>query len=387
MMLNIAKLIRNRMIMQNLADNAALSISVHKARVMNFVGNLNYLIGSVLAVGTKPEFIQYPAYSTNAVAAYVTGDNKTGEGVQTLDKDVKHLKDIVDVLKSAQELALQSHIIYIDAIVTKYDIIGGNNYKILILPIMLGLKELLPTTENAEKYFGIKRNTKGIKYIKTVNIDISDIMPHTVANPFPFADILAYAKEKLGDTVDFGDIESMLGLPEDIFEEKVSEEDPTSWYVTDENFSDQKITVILTKDIGGSKPFLAGLLGIKYPSMTVFSASAIYNTKGTMFPSEESDLIGPSDLQVLSYLSVLIQGGIYVGRLVTKDKTPYKLLTIGVTAYLAARAIYAFVKISEGKEHSPITNYNNAKMGGWDAHLIPFKTERGNNQNQDGSGG
>ncbi|MDR0486552.1 MAG: hypothetical protein LBH29_07535, partial [Elusimicrobiota bacterium] len=117
MMLNIAKVIIERMKLQNEVDNIALSIAVDKARVMNFVGGCNYLIGSILASGTKPEFIQIPAYNTDAVAAYQNGDYKKNGG--TRDGDVKKIKLAVEALQNAQDAALISHLAYQDYLIAK----------------------------------------------------------------------------------------------------------------------------------------------------------------------------------------------------------------------------------------------------------------------------
>ncbi|MDR3253709.1 MAG: hypothetical protein LBT07_01930 [Endomicrobium sp.] len=65
MMLNIAQLIRNRMALQNEADNIALSLATYKARVLNFVGKTNYLMGTVLSLGMNPRVTQLASYSTN----------------------------------------------------------------------------------------------------------------------------------------------------------------------------------------------------------------------------------------------------------------------------------------------------------------------------------
>ncbi|GHT42682.1 hypothetical protein AGMMS49921_08480 [Endomicrobiia bacterium] len=70
MMLNIANLIRNRMIMQNKADNIALSLATHKARVLNFLGGTNYLMGTALSLGMNPRGIQLSSYSTDAIGGF-----------------------------------------------------------------------------------------------------------------------------------------------------------------------------------------------------------------------------------------------------------------------------------------------------------------------------
>jgi hypothetical protein len=380
MMLNIAKLIRDRMIMQNTADNIALSAAMHKARVMNFVGALNYLIGSALALGTKPEFVQFPTYTTNAVAAIIWSDNESGSGTRELEDGVANLKTFVDFLKSTQDAAMQSHLLYLKIFAAQYNI--ESNYNLVILPLMLSFSAIIPASkDDAVKYFGLKRNSKGIKYLKTVNIDI-DNFPHTVANPFPIADIIRYAGERLGGLI--GDeMTSILGIGGDMYNEKVYAADDHSWYVAGDNFSDQKVAVILRKkDSSSSTPLFTKLLGIQYPQMFAYSAASIYNAKGTMFPTQESDLIGPFDtaeLEAISLGSFVIQALLFEAQLIKDDKTPYKIMSILIGAYLAVRTAYTLAKINEGKEQSPITRYSEAKKGGWGAHLAPYKTEEENN--------
>jgi len=306
------------------------------------------------------------------------GDNKSGSGVKTLDDDVAKLKKLVDAIKTAQELAMKAHLLYVAKLAVEYN---TNGYNMVVLPLMVSGTEILPTKENAEKYFGLKRNSKGIKYLKTVNID-NDFIPHTVANPFPLAAIIKYARDKLGGIISEDDaksVEDMLGLGDDIYEEKVYEQYPESWYITADNFSEQKTFVILRDNTAHySSPLFARLLDIKQPKAVVYSAAAAYNTKGTMFPTEESDLLGPSDTQLVSYAGTALQAGIYILRIVKQDKTPYRILSIGVTAYLAGMTIYVASKISDGEKNSPISNYNKAKSGGWAAHLTPYKVEEEN---------
>src|SRR3989339_1406980 len=51
MMVNTAKLLHDRMIIQNAADNAALSVAAYKARVLNELRYTNFLIGCLLRDG------------------------------------------------------------------------------------------------------------------------------------------------------------------------------------------------------------------------------------------------------------------------------------------------------------------------------------------------
>ena len=375
MMLNIAKLIRDRMIMQNEIDNIALSIANHKARTMNFVGACNYLIGSLLGLGTKPELIQIPTYTTEAVAAFPYGDYRGASGNQALDRDVAFLKNAVEAIQKAQDAALISHLVYQNALMAKY---AGGDHKLIIFPTALATKE------NAQKYFGLKRNSKGIKYLKTVNNQTSPL-PHIVYNPFPLKDVLDKLGSALASTLKKVGIDpeekimNVLNLPGSALKEKVHAESEYSWYITDENFSDQKIQAALIKiPKDEDKPLFAKLLGIDFPSISAFSAAAIYNTQGTMFPSEESDIIGKTDTEVLLLGITAAQYGIFSAEMLSKDPTPYKVLSIVTLAYLAVRVLERTVKYQGGEgnsaETSPIAAYKEAKFGGWNAHLIPYKT-------------
>ncbi|MDR2860883.1 MAG: hypothetical protein LBV66_03510 [Elusimicrobiota bacterium] len=380
MVLNIAKLIRDRMIMQSKADNIALSIAVHKARTMNFVGACNYLIGSILAIGTKPEIVQIPTLSTKGVAAFPFGDYKGNSTNKALDKDVAMMKSVVDGLQTAQETAMISHLLYHDALMVEY--LSDPDYKLIIYPTAV------PTKSNAEKYFGLKRNKKGITYLKTVNTEPRPY-PHIVYNPFPLKDITDLITEKLSGAVisvmeklgmdPENIIKNALNLSSGFMKEKVYKKSDYSWYITDENFSDQKVQVVLLKPAKDkNRPLFSKLLKIKYPTMAAFSAASIYNVDGTMFPSKESDLIGKPDTEVLLAATTTAQSAIFIAQMVTKDSTPYKILSILTGAYVTIRVVIRFASVKEDAATSPINAYNKAKFGGWAAHLIPYKSASDN---------
>jgi len=326
MMLNIARVIINRMSMQNEADNIALSIATHKARVMNRVGGYNYLIGMILSRGTNPNIVQLPSYGTDSVASYVYGDYKLDAGV--LDKDVSRMKEAVGRLQKAQERMMQSHAAYQACLVSGY---LSKGYLVRISPLCL------PTKESSEKYFGLKRNRKEIGYLKTVNRRIG-IIRHVV-----------YREPAHGDA-------------------------KYSWYVTDKNFHRQKIKVTFSKS-GNNKrpPLFARLLGIKHPVISVFSAAAIYNTKGAMFPSKESNLTGfpPLPVCVADNLGTLKQ----IVKVVTDCAKINKLAAEALAVYLAASFGYALSQGAVGQETSPVKNYYDSKDGGWAAHLVPYGSE------------
>jgi hypothetical protein len=376
MMLNIAKLIRDRMKMQNEVDNIVLSISVHKARAMNFTAACNYLIGSLLGMGTKPEFIQIPTYTTNAVAAFPYGDYQKNSQHKALDADVAKLKSAVDALQKAQEAAMISHLVYHNTLMAKYAM--DSEYKLIIYPTAPASKSA------AEKFFGLKRNTKGITYLQTINTEQKPI-PHIVYNPFPLGDLVSLISgslkdlfEKIGLNAE-DTVAGFLGMPSGATKQKVYKKVDYSWYIMDENFSQQKIQAALIKlPSDKNKPLFSKLLGIKYPLITVFSASAIYNADGPMFPSKESDLIGMTDTEPILYAALMSEYGIFISELVSRDTTPYKILSGIVTLYLGARVVERVLKVKSDPETSPINAYNEGKFGGWAAHLIPYKSREEN---------
>jgi len=387
MMLNIAKLIRDRMIMQNTADNIALSIAVHKARTMNFVAGCNNLIGSLLALGTKPSLVQIPTYSTEFVAAVPYFDYKDNTFNEAFDRDVGYLKKAVDGLMEAQEKAMQSHLTYVVSLTPIY---AARGYALIVNPYKY------PSLANAEKSFGLKRNKKRIRYLKTINTQLANI-PHIVYNPFPIAGLKDSILQALDmfpplkaifrvlelSGMDFdeiiGQMLDKLGISE-IVGEKVYATTDHSWYISDgENMYKQKIKVSLSK-LPNSKndPLFKKFLNIAYPLITVFSASSIYNTKGTMFPEEESNLVGmlPADTELTLDAAVAKQDLELMKGIVELIPPPIgKLLAAGVEIYILGIKGEHLLRKYDGVKNSPMGNYEKAKEGGWAAHLVPYKTE------------
>ena len=374
MMLNIAKLIRDRMVMQNTADNIALSIATHKARTMNFVGGLNYLIGTILSVGTKPDIVQFPSYNTQeGIASYILGDYKSSSARRVLDKDVAKMKTVVKELQGLQEYAMISHLAYINLLYAQYNDFSGK-YNLRIIPIEAAGKE------NAEKYFGLKRNKIGIKYLKTINSEIQKA--HLAYNPIPGRELIDVIKSK------FSGIESLVAkeivkalesLAGGFQTEEVHGTSDASWYIADKNFHKQKTKIIFRKkDKDSGKPLFTKLLNINYPVMTVYSASAIYNTKGMMFPKQESPFTGfpPNDIDILVKTVTLLQSA----RVTAAFSKINWIVGAAVSAVLASTYASRMVvgNLGESVDKSPIRAYEQAKDGGWGAHLVPFKSSNEN---------
>ncbi|MDR3275013.1 MAG: hypothetical protein LBS81_03395 [Endomicrobium sp.] len=108
MMLNIACLIRDRIRLQNEADYIALSIATYKARVLNFLGGTNYLIGEILSLSMNPRITQLASYSTDIIGGFPAtmypsfenplSDIKHETFGHKKDDGVRKIKYVVDTL-------------------------------------------------------------------------------------------------------------------------------------------------------------------------------------------------------------------------------------------------------------------------------------------------
>ena len=67
MLINIAKVIRDRMILQNNLDNAVISVANLQARTLNLLGVTNHLIATVLSTSAYPMLAMFPTFSTEHV--------------------------------------------------------------------------------------------------------------------------------------------------------------------------------------------------------------------------------------------------------------------------------------------------------------------------------
>lgn len=341
MMLNIANLIRNRMIMQNKADNIALSLATYKARVLNFLGGTNYLMGTALSLGMNPRGIQLSSYSTDAIGGFPAtmllssenpfSDLKHKTFYNKQDSGVKKIKQMVDSLQKIQDAAIKGYNIYYLSIL-KDNI--SKDYNVILLP------------SKPEKNLGLKRNSKGIQYYSTVNVPCVHLSSD---KHFHF---LKRDKYKKSDY---------------------------SWFVEGNRFSEQKIKVILTQKSDNKKPLFAKLLGINYPRITVFSAAAPYNAKGSMFPKKEDTFTGATKTTgSLVEIASAKQLGLMAKAVAHIFSFGPPAAVVATAAEIAITVNYAESKRNTAKlfnknnEDNPIDAYLNSKTGGWAAHLVPY---------------
>ena len=73
MMLNIAKVLRDKMILQNTVDNAAISIANLSARTLNLLGQTNYLMATVLSTAGYPESLTFDTLLNKHVPKWMRG--------------------------------------------------------------------------------------------------------------------------------------------------------------------------------------------------------------------------------------------------------------------------------------------------------------------------
>lgn len=370
MMLNIAKIIRDRMNMQNAADNIALSIATHKARTMNLVAGLNYIMGITLALGTDPFFIQMPSFNTDIIAAYPTGDISRSWSREY--SSVKRMKEIVEALKKAQDIALISHLTYVDTLIAEYNLKG---YGLIVSPAAL------PTIANAQRIFGLERNDNGIKYLYTYNGDFNGL--HFVFNQssdiFDFDDSDPDSSNKLLEK-----LKSILFL-----NRKVYAKSDTSWYISTEDIYKQKIKVNLSDENllnneNRYTPLFGNLLGIRKPVIIVRSAASIYNTKGTMFPDKKGKNTGYPNLSVAIPFKTLIAKQFAVFSIKLYSKVP-KIVATVIVGFIAGNiALNMFLAVND--KNNPIDAYLDSRKGGWAAHLVPYGKDQDETEREYTSG-
>jgi len=298
MLINVGKLMTERMMMQNAADNAALSVACYRARVLNKLGQINYLIGCAL-YGTKTGLTNWhiigvftgPYGVCSPVPIYIP------EAVVDNQQKIAAVPDVMmlGVPKCSmgtasgsdeQKATISSIRNLVKGMVTVQDSIrlpypGGaailaKNIAKLQQRNNAGedtgadLAAVIPWGGANGYKLGLERNENGVKYFASKTIYIS-VPPIPVVLP--------------------PGLHVHIWLPEDYAEEE------KSWLFADkeEFYKHHKITVLATKNADTEKgyPFGAGLFGgIKWPTIQTMASAAVYNAQGPMFPLDDKDSPG-----------------------------------------------------------------------------------------------
>jgi hypothetical protein len=342
MMLNIACLIRDRIKLQNEADYIALSLATYKARVLNFLGGTNYLLGEILSLGMNPRITQLSSYSTDIIGGFPATMTPSFENPLSdlqhktfgykKDDGVRKIKLIADTIQKAQNLAIKGYYAY------HYSIVSCNiskDYNIFLQPAQ-------PANN-----LGLKRNSKGINYYSTTNLACvyQDASMH-----FHVLSRHKYSRSKY------------------------------SWFVEGGEFSEQKVKVVLRKKTNGRNPLFAKFIGIHYPQIVTFSAASPYNVKGSMFPKTEDTFTGATKTTMaLSESASLSQLALMERAIANASSFGPEVIPFVAVAEVAVALNYLESKrtssqILSGKDN-PIDAYLKAKSGGWAAHLVPYENK------------
>jgi len=140
MMINIAKILRDKMILQNNVDNTAISIANLQARTLNLLGETNYLMATVLSTAGYPESLAFdslmnglPKEIRNKVKDYlvytptfyvpsfstdkICGSMMLGpfcdyrcNGINTKYSGVKYLRETVKGIQTFQNLLVANYV-------------------------------------------------------------------------------------------------------------------------------------------------------------------------------------------------------------------------------------------------------------------------------------
>jgi len=340
MLLNIAKLLRDRMVMQNAADNAAISVAVYKARVLNTLGKMNYLIACALYGGENgllsyheyaalvtptgwPAGLPLPAYP---MGGFTPDYDPPGSGAPDSQKKVTGLLDASGVWGDTTQVSIVRK--SVKSIVSLQNTLMAPFDKKGVFLSILASEIARRQEKNSSGAFvacdfavvnkgyelGLLRNRNGIEYNRSKKLE----------------SIEAFLAKK---AITF--VLNAINIPvevKEVFKSESWAQDRDSWLYADrESFArNQKVVVTAFKksssESSNGYPIFGSWLGISNPFYTTNAAAGLYNTGykakgkdtgGSMFPLEKNGQ--PSN------------------------------------------------KISR-----VIIDYKRAEKGGWDAHLVPI---------------
>jgi hypothetical protein len=297
MMLNIAKLLTDRMILQNAADNAALSVATSKARLLNQLGELNFMIGCLL-YGSEAGFANYHTGGITGGLYGICAQVLAAADYQYFSDNQQRVASILDVphgfCSGIDEGYNESNRfiagIYglVNAMIIKQDLLMGQFINSFVFSgpssPMIQIAQSQDANSNSSKdptvdsvfiltpssvlLLDMPRNANGVSYCQTDSVCISV--------PPPFGAYHAH-----------------------IFWAQEWQRVNASWLYADRDsfYKNQTITVLAVKnrDSISNKgfPIFGRWLGIQWPEMYAISTAGIYNREGPMFPVEQKG--SPSD--------------------------------------------------------------------------------------------
>ena len=113
------------------------------------------------------------------------------------------------------------------------------------------------------------------------------------------------------------------------------------------------------------------------PILYCFGAAGLYNVKGEMFPEKEDTSTGLSSM-VAALMSPMIAQQLFVFYNIIEDVNAVpaigqicSIIGVAYAVYYAEETARKMISEPLNKE-TPIYKYNEAELGGWDAHLVPL---------------
>lgn len=372
MVLNIAKILRDKMILQNNVDNAVISVANLQARTLNLLGATNHLMATILSTAGYPDSLAFetiikttpshlrdkikdlfvytptfmvPSFSTDKVCgSMIPGPfcDYRCNGINTKYSGVKKLRETINEIQKFQDLVIANYLKDYGILLNKF---STQDTEILVMPssYVKDIKNLNFSLNNLnpQTLLGIKKNSKSINYFKTKNycFDIKSAHVHFVK-------------------------------PEKYVTDKYS------WYIQDENFYDKKLVAVGTKSIDKNYPLFKRIFDIKMPKLTAVASAGLYNVKGPMFPKEESVHTGVNFVSLSNLILLTKQSQMLI--LLSKEVSAIPVIgwvaatvITGLEIDLLITSANNFYKAQNDKQ-TPIYKYNEAEIGGWDAHLVPL---------------
>jgi len=305
MIINVGKLVKDRMVMQNSVDNAAISLAIHQARVMNMVNKINEMISKVFydsipvgptigmggmhplgimgvgggvygVCGLAPLLPQAFKDDVTRMAATIDviplGMTKcsmgTGNGSSDLKTGIKALKAQVDLLISLQEKIAQIGPMFSANIARKI----AKRQELNLAGETTAADEIVYLPLAA---LHLKRNQQKIEYFYAHHTYIS-IPPIPIVLP-PGMHLHIVTPEKLPGK---------------------DGETKKSWYYADkDSFYKKKFTVTAFKKKGSGSnkgyPFGQKLFpGLEWPAIQTIACAGFYNAGGPGFVLKKSPYKG-----------------------------------------------------------------------------------------------
>ena len=352
MMVNIAKLLHDRIMMQNAADNAALSVAVYKARTLNYLGDINYRIGALLLDGLLGEELailnvpfsrSLPIWGlTNygCIGYYGTAGNNCPRLRPPLMPPA--LNGLLFVDYNAFYVAFSGYVSQ-ENIQSAYDKDHNGTCTGLDIGTFSGSRNIDAIAKRLKYYLGDKNSSlRGLQYRIRQPFPV---MAYVIANDIAAKQMINSKGENCGaDSAIVDHLGGSLGLEENdkgarlystqnvciscieplppfhshlFFPGSCRHIFPKTWlYANRETFSKcQKLTVWAVKkgDSASNRryPLFGRFLGIHWPTIITTASAAVYNKKGPMFPIEEKGSESDNIIPVLQAYSDARDGGWY----------------------------------------------------------------------------